>query len=79
MHVAHVARVAGVDHTALGSDFDGAPMPAGLEDATRLPYVTYGLLKRGFSETDVRKILGGNTLRVLRAAERAAVRDREPP
>ena len=70
-HVEHVARVAGVDHVGLGSDFDGVPsLPEGLEDVTRLPWLTYGLLKRGFSEADVRKILGENALRVLEAAER---------
>lgn len=72
-HVAHVARVAGVDHVGLGSDFDGvSKLPDGMGDVTRLPYVTYGLLKRGFSSSDVRKILGGNTLRALRDAERVA-------
>ena len=70
-HVEHVARVAGADHVGLGSDFDGVPtLPAGLEDVTRLPYVTYGLLRRGFSEADVRKVLGENALRVLEDAER---------
>ena len=72
-HVEHVARVAGVDHVALGSDFDGVPeLPAGLEDVTRLPWVTHGLLRRGWSEGDVRKVLGLNTLRTLEAAERIA-------
>ena len=72
-HLQHIAEVAGVDHVGLGSDFDGVPsLPEGLEDVTRLPWITYGLLKRGFSETDVREILGGNTLRVLADAERVA-------
>ena len=72
-HIEHIARVAGVDHVGLGSDFDGVPtLPAGLEDVTRLPHVTYGLLKRGFSEEDVRKVLGENALRVLEAAERSS-------
>ncbi|MDT0630988.1 dipeptidase [Rubrivirga sp. S365] len=72
-HIEHIARVAGVDHVGLGSDFDGVPtLPEGLEDVTRLPWVTYGLLRRGFSEADVRKILGENALRVLEAAERVA-------
>jgi membrane dipeptidase len=72
-HLAHVARVAGVDHVGLGSDFDGVPrLPEGLEDVTRLPWLTYGLLRRGFSEADVRKVLGGNALRVLAEAERVA-------
>ena len=79
-HIDHAVQVAGVDHVGLGSDFDGVPsLPAGLEDVTRLPWITYGLLKRGYSEEDVRKILGGNTLRVLEAAERvsAEIRERE--
>lgn len=72
-HLAHMAEVAGVDHVGLGSDFDGvSALPEGLRDVTRLPWITYGLLKRGFSEEDVRKILGGNTLRVLAEAERVA-------
>ncbi|WP_412070304.1 dipeptidase [Rubrivirga sp. IMCC43871] len=72
-HIAHAVRVAGADHVGLGSDFDGVPrLPAGLGDVTRLPWLTHGLLRRGFSESDVRKILGGNVLRVLREAERVA-------
>jgi membrane dipeptidase len=74
-HIDHAARVAGVDHVGLGSDFDGVPsLPRGMEDATKLPFITYELLRRGYSEEDVRKILGGNALRVLRDAERAAER-----
>ncbi len=72
-HVQHAAEVAGVDHVGLGSDFDGVPrLPDGLGDVTRLPPLTHGLLARGFSEADVRKILGGNVLRVLAEAERVA-------
>jgi len=72
-HIDHAVEVMGVDHVGLGSDFDGVDaLPRGLGDVTRLPYVTYGLLKRGYSEADVRKILGGNVLRVMREAERAA-------
>ena len=70
-HVEHALRVAGPDAVGIGSDWDGVPaMPAGLEDVTRLPWVTYGLLRRGVPEATVRKVLGGNALRVLRAAER---------
>ncbi len=72
-HVDWAVEVAGVDHVGLGSDFDGVPyLPRGVEDATRLPYLTYGLLERGYSDEDVRKILGGNTLRVLADAELVA-------
>src|SRR5690606_30154030 len=68
-HIDHAVRVAGIDHVGLGSDFDGVPaLPRGMEDVTRLPYITHGLLARGYAEEDVRKILGGNTLRVLAEA-----------
>ncbi|GIV59996.1 MAG: dipeptidase [Rhodothermaceae bacterium] len=73
-HIDHAVRVAGIDHVGLGSDFDGAPMPAGLDDVTRLPWITYGLLRRGYTETDLYKLLGGNVLRVLEAAETTARR-----
>lgn len=74
-HIDHAVQVAGVDHVGLGSDFDGVPrLPTGLEDVTRLPWLTYGLLKRGYAEADVRKILGLNALRVLDAAEATAAR-----
>ena len=59
---------------ALGSDFDGAAMPEGMDDVTRLPRLTEALLRKGYSESDVKKILGGNLLRVLQEAERVAAR-----
>ena len=69
-HIDHIARVAGVDHVCLGSDFDGvAATPAGLEDASKMPAITVELRKRGYSPDEVEKILGGNTLRVLAANE----------
>jgi membrane dipeptidase len=72
-HIEHAIRVAGVNHVGLGSDFDGVfSLPTGLEDATRLPFITYELLRRGYSEGDVRKVLGGNTLRVIAEAEAVA-------
>jgi membrane dipeptidase len=71
-HIDHVAKLAGVDHVGLGSDFDGATMPIGMEDATKLPKITDALLKRGYSEADVEKILGGNILRVMETVERVA-------
>ena len=65
-HFDHIAKVAGVDHVGLGSDFDGvSALPVGMEDVTRLPRIAQGLLDRGYSESDVKKILGGNMLRVL--------------
>ncbi|HJQ85024.1 MAG TPA: dipeptidase [Candidatus Binatia bacterium] len=72
-HVEHVARVAGVDHVCLGSDFDGVPAtPAGLEDASKLPALTAALRARGWSDADLEKVLGANVLRVLAAAEPGA-------
>jgi membrane dipeptidase len=67
-HVDHIVRVAGIDHVGLGSDFDGfgGPPPAGLEDASRVPNVTAGLLARGYSPEEVKQVLGGNWLRVIR-------------
>jgi membrane dipeptidase len=69
-HIEHAVKVAGVDHVGLGSDFDGANMPYGMEDATKLPKITEALLQRGYSEGDVKKILGENTLRVMTEVER---------
>jgi membrane dipeptidase len=71
-HIDHAVKVAGADHVGLGSDFDGATMPLGLEDVTKLPRITDALLKKGYSEQDVEKILGGNILRVMEAVEKAA-------
>lgn len=71
-HVDHMVRVAGVDHVgALGSDFDGiSATPSGLEDVTRMPAIAEALLERGYSESDVTKLLGGNVLRAMRENER---------
>ena len=71
-HVDHAVRIAGIDHVGLGSDFDGAQMPYGLEDASRFPRITGGLVERGYSEVDIRKILGGNVLRLMQDVESAA-------
>ncbi|HYG80798.1 MAG TPA: membrane dipeptidase [Pyrinomonadaceae bacterium] len=72
-HIDHIAKVAGVDHVGLGSDFDGvSSLPVGLEDVAKLPVITYELLRRGYSEKDVRKILGENFLRAFAEAERVA-------
>jgi membrane dipeptidase len=65
-HIEHIARVAGIDHVGLGSDFDGvAALPQGIDDCASLPRLTQRLLERGFSEGDVRKVLGENFLRVM--------------
>ena len=71
-HIDHVAKIAGVDHVGLGSDFDGATMPLGMEDASKLPKITDALLKKGYSDADVEKILGGNILRVMEAVEKVS-------
>ena len=69
-HVDHITGVAGIEHVGIGSDFDGfgPSTPAGLEDVTCLPDITAGLARRGYSDQDVRKILGGNLMRVFRQA-----------
>ena len=68
-HIDHAVKIAGADHVGLGSDFDGAVMPLGMQDVTRIPQITDALLKKGYSESDIRKILGENTLRVLSQVE----------
>jgi membrane dipeptidase len=65
-HIQHIAKVAGIDHVGLGSDFDGVTaLPEGVGDCSELPNLTRRLLERGFSAPDVRKILGENFLRVM--------------
>lgn len=71
-HIDHAVKLVGADHVGLGSDFDGANMPFGMEDATQLPKITEALLDKGYSEDDVRKILGENTLRVMAEVERVS-------
>ena len=72
-HIDHIVKVAGIDHVGIGADFDGAnDMPEGARDVSMLPNITYQLLKRGYSEPDIRKILGENLLRVMTQAERVA-------
>jgi membrane dipeptidase len=71
-HIDHAVKVGGVEHVGLGSDFDGANMPYGMEDASKLPKITEALLRKGYSEGDVRKILGENTLRVMAEVERVS-------
>ena len=74
-HMDHVRRVAGPDHVGIGSDFDGIPaVPVGLEDVSKYPALTAELLRRGWPESDVRKALGLNALRVMRRVEEVAAR-----
>jgi membrane dipeptidase len=67
-HMDHIVGLVGPGHVGLGSDFDGIPStPVGLEDVTRMPGLTEELVRRGYDEEDVRKILGGNHLRLIKA------------
>jgi membrane dipeptidase len=81
-HIDHIRKVAGIDHIGIGSDFDGiTSVPVGLEDVSKYPALTAELLKRGYADGDVKKILGLNVLRALRRAEEVAARlqkEREP-
>jgi membrane dipeptidase len=71
-HIDHAVKLVGADHVGLGSDFDGSVMPSGMEDCSKLPKLTEAMLRRGYSEDDIRKILGANTLRVMEAVERVS-------
>jgi membrane dipeptidase len=73
-HIDHIAKVAGIDHVGLGSDFDGVSgaTPAGIDSAADLPKITQALLDRGYSAEDIHKILGENLLRVFREVERTS-------
>ena len=74
-HIEHVRKVAGVNHVAIGSDFDGITnTPVGLEDVSTFPQLFAELVRRGWSDDDLKKLAGRNLLRVLRAAEATAVR-----
>jgi len=72
-HIDHLRQVAGVDHVGIGSDFDGIDVtPVGLEDVSTYPKLTAELLRRGWPDDDIRKLLGLNVLRVMRQAEAVA-------
>lgn len=72
-HIDHIKKIAGIDHVGLGSDFDGVPMlPTGMNGAEDLVLVTYEMLRRGYSETDIKKVLGENLLRAMAQMERVA-------
>jgi membrane dipeptidase len=75
-HIDHIVKIAGVDAAGIGSDFDGVSCtPTGLEDVSKFPNLTRALLEKGYSAEDIRKIYGGNTLRVMRAAEAQAKKE----
>lgn len=79
-HIDHIVETAGIDHVGLGSDYDGVPaLPAQLDDVATYPVITQGLIDRGYSEEGIRKILGGNILRVLRRVELVARKLNTPP
>jgi membrane dipeptidase len=70
-HIDHIAKVAGIDHVGLGSDFDGvSSLPEGIDSAADLPKITAELMKRGYSAEDCKKVLGGNFMRVFREVEK---------
>jgi len=72
-HIDHIKKVAGIDHAGLGSDYDGVPfLPAGMNGAEDLPLVTYEMLRRGYTEVEIRKVLGENFLRAFSKAEQVA-------
>ena len=74
-HFDHIAKVAGIDHVGIGSDFDGVPftgLPEGMEDISKLPTLTYELMKRGYSDGDIKKVLGENLLKVMTRVEQVS-------
>jgi len=73
-HIAHIAKIAGVDHVGIGSDFDGVgnALPKGLEGVDTYPALLAELMRRGWSDADIAKVAGGNVLRVMASAERVA-------
>lgn len=74
-HIDHAVKVGGIDHVGLGSDFDGIDAtPRGMEDVSKIPSLVRELARRGYSEADLEKILGGNVLRVMRQVEQTAAR-----
>jgi len=75
-HIDHAVKIGGIDAVGIGSDFDGVSCtPTGLEDVSKFPNLTRALLEKGYSAADIRKIYGGNTLRLMRAVEAEAKRE----
>jgi membrane dipeptidase len=78
-HIDHIVKIAGIDAVGIGSDFDGISCaPQGLEDVAKFPNLTRALLEKGYSAEDIRKIYGGNTLRLMRAVEAKRVTEPRP-
>jgi membrane dipeptidase len=78
-HIDHIVKIAGINAVGIGSDFDGIGCaPQGLEDVAKFPNLTRALLEKGYSADDIRKIYGGNTLRVMRAVEAKRVTEPRP-
>ena len=74
-HIDHVKKIAGIDYVGLGSDFDGVGcVPEGLDDVSKWPNLTRKLLEKGYTPAEIRKVYGGNLLRVMTAVEKAAAR-----
>ncbi len=69
-HIDHAVKIADIDHVGLGSDFIGHPNAVGLESAQGFPLITYHLLKKGYEEEEIKKILGGNLLRIMEDVEK---------
>lgn len=81
-HIDHIVKTAGIDHVGYGADFGSLTNhPKGLEDVSRYPYLTAELLRRGYPDEQVKKIIGGNFLRVMRDVERvsARIKRQRPP
>jgi membrane dipeptidase len=71
-HIDYAVKLAGIDHVGLGSDFDGGSLPDGMREASELPKITEALMRKGYSDGDIKKILGVNTLRLMEAVEKVA-------
>ncbi len=71
-HIDHAVKIAGIDHVGIGTDFDGGGGVVGCLDASQLPAITAELIQRGYTQADLQKIWGGNTLRVWRDIKKAA-------
>lgn len=77
-HIDHIVKLAGIDHVGLGSDYDGVSvLPTQLDDVASYPFITQALLDRGYSESDIKKVLGENLLRVMKQVEEAAEKPSE--